>query len=142
MSITANWYPSAPRYMYAGNLVTTGTFKVALLGAGGTYSTSHTSFDDVNPANANQLSGAGYTAGGATVTVTSTSTSTGSTFTLASAASWTGITLDADVANAVLYESGSGRLMMHLAFNPTVALAGQDFFINPPSPAAAITLPA
>jgi hypothetical protein len=142
MSITANWYPSAPRYMYEGNLVTTGTFKIALLGTGGTYNASHTLFNDVNPANANELSGAGYTAGGASVTVTSSNTPTASTFTLASAASWTGITLNADVANAVLYESGSGRLMMHLAFSPTVALAGQDFFINPPSPAASITLPA
>lgn len=142
MSITANWYPSAPRYMYAGNLVTTGTFKIALLNSSAVYNASHTLFDEVNPSNAYQLSGEGYTAGGATVTVTSTSNSTGSTFTLASAASWEGITLNANVANAVLYESVSGRLMMHLAFSPTVALAGQDFQINPPSPAAAITLPA
>jgi hypothetical protein len=127
--------------MYAGNLVTTGTFKIALLNSSAVYSASHTSFTEVNPSNANELSGEGYTAGGATVTVTSTSNSTGSTFTLASAASWEGITLNADVANAVLYESGSGRLMMHLAFSPVVTLAGQDFFITPPSPAAAITLP-
>lgn len=142
-TITAKWYPSASNEMFQGNLtdVAGKTFKMALLNSSGVYNASHTTFAQASNSNAYELAATGgYTAGGAAVDVTGTANSTQSSFTLAAAAAWTPATFTVD--NAVLYESTTGKLMMHLAFSPALSLTGQDFQINPPIPAAKIALPA
>ena len=136
MAITAKWYPSAANQMFQGNLLASDTFKVALLNSSGSYSASHTAYSDVS---ANELAATGgYTTGGATVAggVTGSSNSAASSFTMAAAVSWDPATFTVD--NAVIYEAGTGKLMIHLAFSPAVAISGQVFTINPPSSAATI----
>lgn len=135
MSVTAKWYPSAAHQMFIGNLSsTTSSFKIALLTAAGSYSASHGVWSDVS---SNQIAaGGGYTSGGAAVTVTPSSNSTASYFTT-STVLWTSATFT--FQNAVIYDTVSNRLMLHLNFAQAQSPLAQDYQLNVPSPAPAAT---
>ena len=134
MAITSNFYPSSFASMFNGTLNDGDTFKCALLSSSGSFDGSHTSFSDLS---GSQVSGSGYTTGGATVTVGSaTSDGTKTEFAIG-AASWTNATIT--FSNAVIYASGSGDLMLHLSWDYEQAVSGLDYQINVPSPAPSVT---
>lgn len=135
MSVTTKWYPSAARQMFLGNLnSSTSTLKVALLSSSGTYNAAHTQWSDVS---ANEIAASGgYTAGGEATTITATSNSTASYFPT-SAVLWSGATFT--FQNAVVYDSTSGKLMLHLAFATSQAPVNQEYQLNAPSPAPSAT---
>jgi hypothetical protein len=135
MSITAKWYPSAAQQMFLGNLnSTTSSFKIALLNSSGSYTASHTAWSDVSGFQI--AASGGYTAGGEATTITPTANSTASYFT-PSAVLWTSATFSFN--NAVIYDTVSGKLMMHLAFITTQSPVAQDYQINVPSTAPSAT---
>jgi len=136
MSITATWYPSAIEAMFEGDISDADTFKIMLLNADAAYSNADTNVSDISEG---EISGAGYTAGGAAVTITAAHATSKTEFTL-SAVEWPGSTFTAN--NAVVYEVGDGKLLLHLAFDPAVAPSGQLLRINAPSPLPAVKLPA
>lgn len=138
MAITAKFYPSAAAKMFNGDLNNGDTFKMALLNSSGTFTATNTVFSDVS---GNQISAlapnVGYASGGVTVTVgPATSDATKAEFPI-TAALWTNATFA--FQNAVVYEVGSGSLMMHLAFDTEQNVSGQDYQINAPSPAPKAT---
>lgn len=135
MSVTAKWYPSAAREMFLGNLnSSTSTFKIALLTSSGTYSAAHTQWSDVS---ANEIAaGSGYTAGGGSTSITATANSTASYF-ATSAVLWSAATFT--FQNAVVYDTVSNKLMLHLAFATSQAPVNQEYQLNVPSPGNAAT---
>jgi len=135
MAVTAKWYPSAAHQMFIGNLSSaTSSFKIALLNSSGTYSASHGVWSDVS---SYQISaGGGYTSGGAAVTITPSSNSTASYFST-SAVLWTLATFT--FQNAVVYDTVSNRLMLHLNFDTAQSPSSQDYQLNVPSPAPSAT---
>lgn len=84
------------------------TFKVALLGSGYTPSAAHTVFADVS---ANEITGTGYTAGGATLANVTWASAAGTTTFDAGDISWTGATFTARYA--VLYKSGTANTIVN-----------------------------
>ena len=134
MAITAKFYPSAAAKMFNNDLNSGDTFKMALLSSLGTYDSTDVLYSDVS---ANQISGTGYADGGVAVTVgPATSDASKAEFPV-TAALWTGATFT--FQNAVIYQVGSGALLMHLAFDAEQDVAGQDYQINAPSPAPKAT---
>ena len=83
-------------------------FKIALLGSGYTPNAAHTVFADVS---ANEVTGTGYTAGGATLANTSWVPVAGTTTFDADDATWTGATFTARYA--VLYKSGTANSIVN-----------------------------
>ncbi len=134
MAITAKFYPSAVKCMFNGTMNAGSTYKMALLSSSGSFSGSHTLFSSLT---AHQVSGSGYTAGGATVTVGPATSDSSKTNIPVGSASWA----DASVTfqNAVIYETGGGNLLIHLAFDYEQEVLGQTFTINTPSPAPSAT---
>lgn len=102
MAVTAHWYGNAFLNVFGGTNInfTSDTIKVALASAAYVPSQTHKFFSDIT----NEVSGAGYTAGGATL-ATPTNTYDGTaTHTLGGAAvSWSSATLTARYA--ILYKS-------------------------------------
>lgn len=135
MAVTTKWYPSAAQQMFLGNLNSaTSTFKIALLSGSGSYSAAHTQWSDVSAFEI--AASGGYTAGGIETTVTATANSTASYF-ATSQVLWTGATFT--FRNAVVYDSTSGKLMLHLNFNSDQSPSGQEYQINVPDPGNAAT---
>lgn len=134
MAITAKFYPSAAAKMFNNDLNDGDSFKMALLSSAGTYTSTDVLFSDVI---GDQISGTGYSSGGVAVTVgPATSDASKAEFPV-TAALWTGATFT--FQNAVIYQVGSGALLMHLAFDAEQDVAGQDYQINAPSPAPKAT---
>ena len=134
MAITAKFYPSAAAKMFNNDLNDGDSYKMALLSSAGTYTSTDVLFSDVS---GDQISRTGYSSGGVAVTVgPATSDATKAEFPV-TAALWTGATFT--FQNAVIYQVGSGALLMHLAFDAEQDVAGQDYQINAPSPAPKAT---
>lgn len=133
MPVTSTWYPSAFAEMYNNDFNNGDAFKVALLGSLGTYNAAHTAWSDVS---ANEISGAGYTAGGESVTISATSSSTKTEFTLGSV-EWVAATIT--FAHAVVYAVASGALMLHINFGGTQTVNAQNFILNTPTTKPSIT---
>lgn len=133
MSVTAKWYPSAAQQMFLGNLnSSTSTFKIALLSSSGSYNAAHTQWSDVSGFEISASSpNVGYTAGGIETTVTATANSTASYF-ATSQVLWTSATFT--FRNAVVYDTTSGKLMLHLNFSSDQSPSGQEYQLNVPNP--------
>jgi hypothetical protein len=133
MAITAKFYPSAPAAMFNGDLNSDSVFKMALLTSSGSYNANHTLWSSIS---SHQITGSGYTAGGATVTVgPATSNGVKSEFPI-STATWTNSTFV--FRNAVVYTT-SGSLLMHLEFDSDQETANQDYQISAPNPSPSAT---
>lgn len=136
MAITARFYPSAVAAMFNSDINSGDTFKMALLGAGGTFTSTDTVYSDVS---GDEISASGnYSTGGATIspTISATSDSTKTSFTVGSA-SWTTATIT--FKHAVIYSSTSNALLMHLEWDSLQEAVAQDFTVNAPSPAPSAT---
>ena len=115
---TAQWYPSAARNMFAGEIQSTDTFKIMLLDATGTYDATDAFTADVS---GNEVSGTGYTADGEEVTVTA-SVASGETRFAVGAAVWAGA--DFTFRGAVLYSETSGALLLHVYWDAAIEADG------------------
>jgi hypothetical protein len=133
MAVTSTWYPSAFAKMFNNDFNDGDVFKVALLGSAGTYNAAHTAWSDVS---ANEISGAGYTTGGAVVTLSASATSTKTEFTLGSV-EWVAATIT--FSHAVVYQATSGMLMLHINFDGAQTVSSQNFILNTPSTKPSIT---
>jgi hypothetical protein len=135
MAISSQFYPSAFAAMFNNDNNTGDTYKLMLLADAYTYSNAHTVVADVS---ANQISGTGYTTGGATITVTAAQSDDDSKteFTLGSvlfsSATFT-------FQKAVVYNSTSNALLLYLDFGAEQDVAGQNYQLNAPSPKPSIT---
>ena len=135
MAISSQFYPSAFAAMFNNDNNTGDTYKLMLLANAYTYSDAHTVVADVS---ANQISGTGYTTGGATITVTAAQSDDDSKteFTLGnvlfSSATFT-------FRKAVIYNSTSNALLLYLDFGAEQDVAGQNYQLNAPSPKPSIT---
>lgn len=125
MAVTNTEYNSYKDDLFEGNIdVTNDTIKVALVTSSYTFSASHEFFDDIT----NEISGTGYTAGGATIT---SPTVSGGVFDAANT-EWTSATFTA--AGAVIYkDTGSAAtspLMFFIDFDGNQSPSAQTFLIN------------
>lgn len=128
MSSTANWYPNSSKAMFEGAIQSTNTFNIMLLNSSGTFNAAHTLIANVST---HQISGTGYTAGGALTSVTASLVGGEVRFNV-SAVDWPSATFTA--RNAVLYSATTGALLIHIAFAGDVAVAGQRFTLLVPDP--------
>jgi hypothetical protein len=135
MAISSQFYPSAFSAMFNNDNNTGDTYKLMLLTSSYSYSNAHTVVADVS---ADQISGTGYTTGGATITVSAAQSDDDSKteFTLGnvlfSSATFT-------FRKAVIYNSTSNALLMYLDFGTTQDVSGQNYQLNAPSPLPSIT---
>ena len=135
MAISSQFYPSAFSAMFNNDNNTGDTYKLMLLTSSYSYSNAHTVVADVS---ADQISGTGYTTGGATLTVSAAQSDDDSKteFTLGnvlfSSATFT-------FRKAVIYNSTSNALLMYLDFGTTQDVSGQNYQLNAPSPLPSIT---
>jgi hypothetical protein len=135
MAISSQFYPSAFAAMFNNDNNTGDTYKLMLLANAYSYSNAHTVVADVS---SNQISGTGYTTGGATITVTAAQSDDDSKteFTLGSvlfsSATFT-------FQKAVVYNSTSNALLLYLDFGAEQDVAGQNYQLNAPSPKPSIT---
>jgi hypothetical protein len=135
MAISSQFYPSAFAAMFNNDNNTGDTYKLMLLADAYTYSNAHTVVADVS---ANQISGTGYTTGGATITVTAAQSDDDSKteFTLGSVL-FSSATFTFE--KAVVYNSTSNALLLYLDFGAEQDVAGQNYQLNAPSPKPSIT---
>jgi hypothetical protein len=135
MAISSQFYPSAFAAMFNNDNNTGDTYKLMLLSDAYTYSNAHTVVADVS---ANQISGTGYTTGGATITVTAAQSDDDSKteFTLGSVL-FSSATFTFE--KAVVYNSTSNALLLYLDFGAEQDVAGQNYQLNAPSPKPSIT---
>ena len=135
MAISSQFYPSAFAAMFNNDNNTGDTYKLMLLANAYTYSDVHTVVADVS---ANQISGTGYTTGGATITVTAAQSDDDSKteFTLGSVL-FSSATFTFE--KAVVYNSTSNALLLYLDFGAEQDVAGQNYQLNAPSPKPSIT---
>lgn len=140
MAISSQFYPSAFAAMFNNDLNSGDTFKLMLLTNAYTYSNVHTLVSDVS---ANEISGTGYTTGGAAITV-SAALKPGA---LPADRDRTELTLS-DVLftaatftfeKAVVYNADSNALLLYLDFGAEQNVAGQNYQLNAPSPKPSIT---
>lgn len=130
MAVTANLYSNVFQRAFNDQIdLDTDTVKVALLTGYTPNQNSHDYFDDVS---GTQVSGAGYTSGGATLGSKSVSTS-GTTFTFDAAdVTWSTATVSA--THAVIYvDTGSAAtspLIAYVDFDGTVSSTAGDFTIQ------------
>jgi hypothetical protein len=135
MAISSQFYPAAFAAMFNNDNNTGDTYKLMLLTNSYTYSNAHTVVADVS---ADQISGTGYTTGGATITVSAAQSDDDSKteFTLGSvlfsSATFT-------FRKAVIYNSTSNALLMYLDFGTNQDVSGQNYQLNAPSPLPSIT---
>ncbi|MCB9415409.1 MAG: hypothetical protein H6526_08995 [Actinobacteria bacterium] len=129
MAVSTHWYAEAIVKAFNKELdFDTDTIKVALL-SGYTPSQAHNYFDDVS---ADEISGTGYTAGGATLG-SKTLVSSGGVATFDAAdTSWSSSTLSA--THAVVYLStgtaSTSPLLCYVDFGGTVASTGGTFAVT------------
>ena len=135
MAISSQFYPSAFAAMFNNDNNTGDTYKLMLLADAYTYSNAHTVVADVS---SNQISGTGYTTGGATITVTAAQSDddTKTEFTLGSVLF---STATFTFEKAVVYNSTSNALLLYLDFGAEQDVAGQNYQLNAPSPKPSIT---
>jgi hypothetical protein len=134
MAITATWYPSSIAKMFNNDLNDGDPFKVALLSSSGTYNAADTVWSDVS---GDEITGTGYTTGGATVTIgAATSNGTKSEFPIGSVA-WLAATMT--FSNAVIYQATSGALLLHLAYSAAQTVTAQNYILSAPDPKPAAT---
>jgi hypothetical protein len=135
MAISSQFYPSAFAAMFNNDNNTGDTYKLMLLADAYTYSNAHTVVADVS---SNQISGTGYTTGGATITVTAAQSDDDSKteFTLGSVL-FSSATFTFE--KAVVYNSTSNALLLYLDFGAEQDVAGQNYQLNAPSPKPSIT---
>ena len=135
MAISSQFYPSAFAAMFNNDNNTGDTYKLMLLADAYTYSNAHTVVADVS---SNQISGTGYTTGGATITVTAAQSDDDSKteFTLGSVL-FSSATFTFE--KAVVYNSTSNALLLYLDFGAEQDVAGQNYQLNAPNPKPSIT---
>lgn len=130
MAVSAFVYTKAIQGAYNKEIdLDTDTIKVALLTAHTPAQTTHDFFNDVS---ADQITGTGYTAGGATLGSKSVGTA-GTVFTFDAAdVTWSSSTLSA--THAVVYvdtgNSATSRLLVCIDFDGTVSSTAGDFTIQ------------
>jgi hypothetical protein len=135
MAISSQVYPAAAAAMFNNDINSGDTYKLMLLTSSYSYSNAHTVVSDVS---ANEISGTGYSTGGATITVSAAQSDDDSKteFTLGnvlfSSATFT-------FRKAVIYNSTSNALLMYLDFGTTQDVSGQNYQLNAPSPLPSIT---
>jgi hypothetical protein len=135
MAISSQFYPASFAAMFNNDNNTGDTYKLMLLTSSYSYSNAHTVVSDVS---ANEISGTGYSTGGATITVSAAQSDDDSKteFTLGnvlfSSATFT-------FRKAVIYNSTSNALLMYLDFGTTQDVSGQNYQLNAPSPLPSIT---
>jgi hypothetical protein len=135
MAISSQFYPASFAAMFNNDNNSGDTFKLMLLANAYTYSDAHTVVGDVS---GNEISGTGYSAGGATITVSAAQSDDDSKteFTLGSvlfsSATFT-------FQKAVVYNSTSNALLLYLDFGAEQDVAGQNYQLNAPSPKPSIT---
>ena len=135
MAISSQFYPASFAAMFNNDNNTGDTYKLMLLTSSYSYSNAHTVVSDVS---ANEISGTGYSTGGATITVSAAQSDDDSKteFTLGnvlfSSATFT-------FRKAVIYNSTSNALLMYLDFGTTQDVSGQNYQLNAPSPKPSIT---
>jgi hypothetical protein len=135
MAISSQFYPASFAAMFNNDNNTGDTYKLMLLTSSYSYSNAHTVVSDVS---ANEISGTGYSTGGATITVSAAQSDDDSKteFTLGnvlfSSATFT-------FRKAVIYNSTSNALLMYLDFGTNQDVSGQNYQLNAPSPLPSIT---
>ena len=135
MAISSQFYPAAAAAMFNNDLNSGDTYKLMLLTNSYTYSNAHTVVGDVS---ANEISGTGYSTGGATITVAAAQSDDDSKTefdlgaVLFSSATFT-------FQKAVVYNSTSNALLLYLDFGAEQDVAGQNYQLNAPSPKPSIT---
>jgi hypothetical protein len=135
MAISSQFYPASFAAMFNNDNNTGDTYKLMLLTSSYSYSNAHTVVGDVS---ANEISGTGYSTGGATITVAAAQSDDDSKteFTLGnvlfSSATFT-------FRKAVIYNSTSNALLMYLDFGTTQDVSGQNYQLNAPNPLPSIT---
>jgi len=135
MAISSQFYPSAGAAMFNNDINSGDTFKLMLLANAYTYSNAHTVVSDVST---HEISGPGYTAGGATITVTAAQSDDDlkSELTLGSVLFSSATFI---FEKAVIYSSTSNALLMYLDFGAEQDVAGQNYQLNAPSPKPSLT---
>lgn len=106
-------------------------FKIALFAGvvSGTYGTSNTNYSDMG---ADEVSGTGYSAGGATLTNLGVSSGGTTSFTSFSNATWAASTISS--SGAMIYNStASGKAVAILAFGSVISSAASTFTVAFPS---------
>lgn len=126
------WYKSFPKAAADGDFASP-TWKIGLLADTHTPDAAHSHWADVS---ADEIAGAGYTAGGAAATVTVATDGTKTTLTLDAAVEWPGATFTARYG--VLYESVTGALAMLIDFGSLQEPSAQTFRVNVPDPLPSI----
>jgi hypothetical protein len=140
MAITSQFYPNAGAAIFNNQIDSGDTFKLMLLANAYNYSNVHTVVGDVEE---HEISGPGYTAGGAAITITAglkegpepgdrdrTELTLGNV--LFSSATFT-------FKKAVIYSVDSGALLMYLDFGSVQDVAGQNYQLNAPAPKPTLT---
>jgi hypothetical protein len=125
-------YKSFPKAAYDGDFASP-LYKIGLLADTHTPDAADTLWSDVS---GDEISGTGYTAGGAAVAVTAATDGTKTTFT-PTEAQWISATFTARYG--VLYETSSGALVLLIDFGSNQSPSGQTFKVNAPSPAPFIS---
>lgn len=125
MAITNTVYTSYKDDLHKGTIdVTNDTLKVMLVTSSYTFSAAHDFVDDIT----NEITGTGYTAGGATVTSPTVSSGTFD----AADTEWSSATFTA--AGAVVYKDtgtpGTSPLMLFVDFDGDQSPSSQTFRIN------------
>jgi hypothetical protein len=135
MAISSQFYPSAGAAMFNNDINSGDTFKLMLLANAYTYSNAHTVVGDVST---HEISGPGYTAGGATITITAAQSDDDlkSELTLGSVLFSSATFI---FEKAVIYSSTSNALLMYLDFGAEQDVAGQNYQLNAPSPKPSLT---
>jgi hypothetical protein len=135
MAISSQFYPSSFAAMFNNDNNTGDTYKLMLLTNSYTYSNAHTVVGDVS---ANEISGTGYSTGGATITVAAAQSDDDSKteFDLG-AVLFSSATFS--FRKAVIYNSTSNALLLYLDFGAAQDVAGQNYQLNAPNPKPSIT---
>lgn len=134
MATVAYRYKHLPQLVAEGTLdLVSGTFKVALVTSGYLFSNTHTQWAD---ASANEISGAGYTAGGQTLANVAGAMDDTTWKMTAAPTTWTG--LSATFRAAIVYKQGTfggltDPVLLYVLFDDTpadVTVSGTDFTIS------------
>jgi hypothetical protein len=135
MAISSQFYPASFAAMFNNDNNTGDTYKLMLLSDAYTYSNAHTVVADVS---ANQISGTGYTTGGATITVSAAQSDDDSKteFTLGNVL-FSSATIS--FYKGVIYNSTSNALLLYLDFGGVQNANGQNYQLNAPNPLPSIT---
>jgi len=135
MAISSQFYPNAGAAIFNNEIDSGDTFKLMLLANAYNYSNAHTVVGDVST---HEISGPGYTAGGAEITITAAKADDN----LKSELTMSNVLFSSATfifEKAVIYSTGSGALLMYLDFGDEQDVAGQNYQLNAPSPKPTLT---